>query len=47
MAGNDDEETTMKIDRDVLEWLAKLKVHERESYNDVLKKIRDGKIKSW
>jgi len=47
MTEKDDEETTMKIDKDVLERLAKLKVHERESYSDVIRKILDGKIKSW
>ena len=31
--------TTIQVDRDVKEHLDKLKIHERESYNDVIERI--------
>jgi len=50
MAGNNDEkqlEKTIWISKETDEWLISLKVHERESYDSVLRKIKNGEIKKW
>jgi hypothetical protein len=37
--------TMMRVTSDVTEWLASLKVHPNQSYNEVLKKLKDSKVK--
>jgi hypothetical protein len=43
----DEKKTQIQLSQEMADWLASLKVHEREPYDSVIRRIKSGEIKKW